>query len=64
MRILHFNPFDDKTSVGQSISTYISMLQDNVGNDVDMEIATSLKDLKKSIYNHSPELLHLYGEKK
>ena len=61
MRILHFNPFDDKTSVGQSISTYISMLQDNVGNDVDMETVTSLKDLKKSIYNHSPELLHLYG---
>lgn len=61
MKILHFNPFDSKTGIGQSISTYISMLQANMGKDVDIEVVTSLKDLKKSIHNQPPELIHLYG---
>ncbi|MGN0220583.1 MAG: glycosyltransferase [Prevotella sp.] len=61
MKILHFNPFDSKTHIGQSISTYISMLHDNMGKEVDMEIVTSLKELKRSIHNQPPELIHLYG---
>ena len=61
MKILHFNPFDNKTGIGQSISTYISMLQDNMRNGVEMEIVTSLRDLKKSIDSRPPDLMHLYG---